>query len=365
MKSEARRPLAERVIDDVGGAFTAGLAYIGDKLGLFVALAAAPRSTSAELAQRTGLDERYVREWLNGMVASRYVEHDPAGPSYFLDAEQKAAFVDEGGRMFVAGTFQLALPSLLLAPRLLELFRHGGGIPFAELSPEIPTAIDRMHRPWFEHLLVQEWLPAAPQTVQSLAGGIAVLDVGCGPGRSTLALARAYPRSRFLGIDPHLPSLDRARAAARQQALDNVEFAPLTIEDLAGGGAGDRAFDLVIAIDCIHDMARPVEALRAVRALLAPGGRVFWSEPTGSREPLENRNLYGRLRASLSPFHCLPVALADGGAGLGTIIGETGARALAAQAGFASFRKLTSQSLTQQFFLLVNEATEGEAAEGG
>jgi len=170
VKSEARKPLAERVIDDVGGAFTVGLAYIGDKLGLFVALAGAPRSTSAELAQRTGLDERYVREWLNGMVASRYVEHDPAGPSYFLDAEQKAAFVDEGGRTFVAGAFQLALPSLLLSPRLLELFRHGGGIPFAALSPEIPTAIDRMHRPWFEHLLVQEWLPAADEALYGLGG---------------------------------------------------------------------------------------------------------------------------------------------------------------------------------------------------
>lgn len=356
--TEVGKPLADQVIDDVGGAFTVGLAYLGDKLGLFVALAAAARSTSAEVAQRTGLDERYVREWLNGMVASRYVEHHPAGASYFLTAEQKAAFVDEGGRTFMAGAFQLALPSLLLVPRLLDVFRRGGGIPFHELSAEIPTAIDRMHRPWFDHLLVAEWLPAAPGVVESLARGISVLDVGCGPGRSTLALARAYPKSRFLGIDPHVPSLDRARAAAREQALGNVEFAPLGVERLADrDGTPGGTFGLVIAIDCIHDMARPVEALRAVRALLAPGGRVFWSEPTGSPEPLENRNPYGRLRASLSPFHCLTVSLGEGGAGLGTIIGEAGARALAAQAGFVSFQKLPSQSLTQQFFLLASEAT--------
>jgi len=345
--------LVDRVIDDVGGAFTAGLAYIGDRLGLFVALAAARRSTSVEVAQRTGLDERYVREWLNGMVASRYVEHDPSEGAYFLDAEQKAAFVDEGGRTFVAGAFQLALPSLLLMPRLLDAFRRGGGIPFHELSPEIPTAIERMHRPWFDHLLVQEWLPAAPGVIEALTTGIAVLDVGCGPGRSTLALARAFPKSRFLGIDPHGPSIDRARAAAREQGLANVELAPVAVESLVENDGGvARPFDLVIAIDCIHDMARPVEALRAVRALLAPGGRVFWSEPTGSHEPLENRNPQGRLRASLSPFHCLTVSLAEGGAGLGTIIGETGARALAAQARFGAFQKLSSQSLTQQFFLL-------------
>jgi 2-polyprenyl-3-methyl-5-hydroxy-6-metoxy-1,4-benzoquinol methylase len=352
------KALGDRVVDDVGGAFTVGLAYMGDKLGLFAALAEAPRSTSVEVAQRTGLDERYVREWLNGMVASGYVEHDPVARAYFLDAEQKAAFVDEGGRTFVAGAFQLALPSLLLVPELLEVFRRGGGIPFQELSPEIPTAIDRMHRPWFDHLLVQEWLPAAPGVIAALAGGITVLDVGCGQGRSTLALARAYPKSRFLGIDPHAPSLDRGRAAARQQALGNVEFAPVTVESLAAGdgiGTTVRAgtYDLAIAIDCIHDMVRPVEGLRAIRTLLAPGGRLFWSEPTGSHEPLENRNPQGRLRASLSPFHCLTVSLAEGGAGLGTIIGEAGARALAAQAGFTAFQKLASQSATQQFFLLV------------
>ena len=352
--------IGDRVIDDVGGAFTVGLAYIGDKLGLFIALAESPRSTSLEVAKRTGLDERYVREWLKGMVASGYVEHEPASETYFLDAEQKAAFVEEGSRTFVAGAFQLALPSLLLAPELLEVFRRGGGIPFRELSPEIPTAIDRMHRPWFDHLLVQEWLPAAPGVVEALSSGITVLDVGCGPGRSTLALARAYPKSRFLGIDPHVPSIERARASARQQGVDNVELAPVTVESLASGdGIGTNparpAFDLAIAIDCVHDMVRPVEGLRAVRALLAPGGRVFWSEPTGSHEPLENRNPQGRLRACLSPFHCLTVSLAEGGAGLGTIIGEAGARALAAEAGFASFQKLPSQSPTQQFFLLASE----------
>lgn len=349
MTPSVPRPLTEQVVDDVGGAFTVALAYMGDKLGLFATLAAEARATSAEVALRTGLDERYVRAWLNAMVAARYVEHDPAAQSYFLTMEQRAAFVDEGSRTFVAGAFQLALPSILLTPQLIQIFQRGGGIAFEELPAEIPAAIERMHRPWFDHLLVQEWLPAAPGVVESLGAGVSVLDVGCGPGRSTLALARAFPRSTFLGIEPHDPSLEQARAAAAVAGLSNLQFVGLPIEGLGRDGG---TYGLVIAIDCIHDMARPVEALRAIRAVLAPGGRVFWSEPTGSHEPLENRNPQGRLRSNLSPFHCLTVSLAEGGAGLGTIIGEAGARALAAEAGFASFTKLPSNSPTQQFFVL-------------
>jgi 2-polyprenyl-3-methyl-5-hydroxy-6-metoxy-1,4-benzoquinol methylase len=343
------RPIAELIIDDLGGAFTVALGYIGDKLGLFAALAAATRSSSHDVAERANLDERYVREWLNAMVAARYIERDRDDDSYFLTPDQKAALVDEGARTFAAGAFQLALPSILMTPRLIEVFRRGGGISFDELSTEIPSAIDRMHRPWFDHLLVQEWLPGVPRLVEALERGISVLDVGCGMGRSTLAMARAYPNSVFLGIDPHAASIDRARALVRTSGLPNVTFSALSIETLADG---DKAFDLVVAIDCVHDMAHPVEGLRAMRSVLTPDGAVFWSEPSGSHEPLDNRNPHGRLRASLSPFHCLTVSLAAGGAGLGTIIGEAGARKLAAAAGFTTFQPVPIESSTQQFFLL-------------
>jgi 2-polyprenyl-3-methyl-5-hydroxy-6-metoxy-1,4-benzoquinol methylase len=343
------RPIAELVVDDVGGAFTTGLAYIGDQLGLFAALAALGRASSEALARQTGLQERYVREWLKAMVSAEYLEYDPTETAYFLTPEQRAALVDEAARTFVAGAFQFALPSLLLTPRLLEVFRTGGGIPFGELPTEIPDALDRMHRPWFDHLLVPQWLPGAPGVVDALERGIAVLDVGCGLGRSTVALARAYPKSRLLGIDPHEASIERARSLAREAGVANARFAARAVEAM---GPEPETFDLVIAIDCIHDMVDPVQSLRAIGALLSPGGVFFWSEPTGSSEPLENRNPQGRLRASLSPFHCLTVSLAGGGAGLGTIIGESGARALAHQAGFGSFEKLSIDSPMQQFFLL-------------
>jgi SAM-dependent methyltransferase len=381
-RDPAQKPIAERVVDDVGGALTVGLAYIGLQLGLFSALAASGRTSSVALAQRIGLAERYVREWLKAMVASRYVEHDPEGGAYFMTPEQVAALVDEGARTFAAGAFQLALPSLLLTPRLLEVFQTGGGIPFGELPAEIPAAIARMHRPWFDHLLVKEWLAGAPDLIEALGGGISVLDVGCGAGRSTVAMAKAFPASRFRGIDPHEPSIAEARALASGAGLANLEFSARSIESLAGafeslagafeslagafeslagaceslpGGSGrgrPALFDLVVAIDCVHDMPAPVSGLRAMGAVLSPQGSLFWSEPTGSREPLENRNPQGKLRSNLSPFHCLTVSLAAGGAGLGTIIGEAGARELAAQAGFVTFEKLPIDSPAQQFFRL-------------
>jgi 2-polyprenyl-3-methyl-5-hydroxy-6-metoxy-1,4-benzoquinol methylase len=364
-----QKTVAERVVDDVGGALTVGLAYIGVRLGLFSALAASGPTTSLDLARRIGLAERYVREWLRAMVASRYVEHDPQGGAYFLTPEQVAALVDEGSRTFAAGAFQFALPSLMLTPRLMEVFKTGGGIPFGELPAEIPAAIARMHRPWFDHLLVKEWLAGAPGLVEALGQGISVLDVGCGAGRSTVAMAKAFPHSTFLGIDPHEPSIAEARALAGADPLANLEFSAQSVESLAdaheslAGASRDLAagdprrgrpapFDLIVAIDCVHDMPAPISGLRAMGAALSARGSVFWSEPSGSREPLENRNPQGKLRSNLSPFHCLTISLAAGGAGLGTLIGEAGARELAEQAGFGSFEKLRIDSPAQQFFLL-------------
>jgi 2-polyprenyl-3-methyl-5-hydroxy-6-metoxy-1,4-benzoquinol methylase len=347
LADSSQKSFAERVADDLGGAFIIGLAYLGDKLGLFAALATHGPTTSAALAERTGLNERYVREWLNAMVAARYLEHQPDRGSYTMTAEQAAVLADEGGRLFAAGAFAFTMESLMLAPRLAVAFQRGGGIPFDELPPAIPAALDRMHRPWFDHLLVQEWLAGVPGLAERLTRGGRVLDVGCGLGRSTMAMARAFPASTFLGIDPHPPSIQSAHQRAAEAALPNASFAASPVQALEAD-----AFDLIVAIDTVHDMVDPVGALRAMRGLLALGGQLFWSEPTGSHEPLENRNPQGRLRASLSPFHCLTVSMAAGGAALGTIIGEAGARELAAAAGFTRFEKVPIPSATQQFFVL-------------
>ena len=344
----SEKSIVQSVIADVGGAFAAGLGYIGDRLGLFKVVAHNGPASSDAIASSAGLDERYVREWLRAMVSAGYVEHRPTDDVYSMTEEQCLVLADEGSPIFAAGAFQFALPSLMQTERLIEAFRNGGGISYAELGEEIPEAIDRMHRPWFDHQMTSQWLPGAGNLQERLATGIRVLDVGCGLGRSTVALAHAYPASTIIGIDPHPESIDKARALASERNVQNAEFRDINLEQLSG----DERFDLILAIDCIHDMSDPVGALRDVRKLLDKSGNLFWSEPTGSHEPMANRDPVGKMRSNLSPYHCLTVSLASGGAGLGTIIGEAGARQLAAEAGFRGFEKLDIQSTMQQFFLL-------------
>ena len=338
--------LIEQIRLDAGGAFVTGLAYLGDRLGLFRELDRSGATSSAGLAAGAGLQERYVREWIEAMAASGYVSHDPDSGTYWLSAEQSAVLVQEDSPCFGGGTFQFALPSLLHTEQLALAFRHGGGIAYSELNPEIHESIDRMHRPWFDHLLTSVWIPAMPGLESRLQDGVDVLDVGCGLGRSTVAMARAYPRSRFVGVDPHAPSLEFAVQLAAQAESSNARFEAQPLEALTSEGT----FDLVMAIDCNHDMADPAGALSHIRGRLAPGGVFVWSEPSGSANPLENTNALGRLRAALSPYHCLTVSLAEGGAGLGTLIGESGARDLATTAGFTQFDVLPVPCDTQMFF---------------
>lgn len=348
------RTLVEQVVADVGGAFVSGLGYIGDRLGLFRTLAGIGPATSAALASRLYLDERYVREWLNAMVSAGYVELDPGVGQYAMTDEQRAVLADESSPTFAAGAFQFALPSLAITGELIEHFRYGGGIAYSELGPEVPQAIDRMHRAWFDHHLTTTWLPALPGLVSRLGAGIRVLDVGCGLGRASIAIARAYPASTVVGIDPHPPSIAEARTLAGNAGVGNVEFRDIAL----AGMSEDERFELILAIDCIHDMVDPVAELVRIRKMLAPygvsrhseTGVLFWSEPSGSADPTKNRNLPGRMRSALSPYHCLTVSLAEGGAGLGTIIGEEGARRLAQEAGFTRFERIPIRSAMQQFF---------------
>lgn len=342
-----RRALIEQVIADAGGAFVTGLGYIGDRLGLFRTLADNGPMTSDALASQLALDERYVREWLKAMVSAGYVESDPEGGTYRMTEEQRSVLADEGSPTFAAGAFQFAIPSLAITERLIEHFRSGGGIGFSELGPEVPEAIDRMHRAWFDHQLTSRWLPALPDVIGKLESGIRVLDVGCGLGRASIAIGKEFPNSRVVGIDPHEPSIAEARKLAEEAGVDNVEFREIALDGMAQG----ERFELILTIDCIHDMTDPVAELVRIRKMLAPDGVLFWSEPSGSADPTKNRNPPGRMRSALSPYHCLTVSLAEGGAGLGTIIGEEGARRLAGDAGYTRFETIPIESAMQQFFL--------------
>jgi 2-polyprenyl-3-methyl-5-hydroxy-6-metoxy-1,4-benzoquinol methylase len=340
--------LAFRVVGDMGGAFVMALGYIGDRLGLFKAMAGAGPVTSEELAQKTGLNERYVREWLRAMVASEYLDYDASSGRYVMTAEQAFVLASEDSPMFVGGAFHFTTPSIQNTPRILEAFRKGGGISYSEIGEEIPWAIERFFRPGYINFLVKEWLAAVPGLIPKLERGATVGDVGCGRGQSTVTIAKAFPNSRVLGIDYHQPSIEHARKLAAEQGAANAEFVAAAAEKIPT----DRKYDLICSFDCIHDMVDPLATLKAIREALAPDGVYVWSEPNASDKAHENRNPLGRTFHSISPLHCMTVSLAYNGAGLGTVIGETGARRLAQEAGFSSFEKLPIQNPFNQFFAL-------------
>lgn len=340
--------LAFRVVGDMGGAFTMALGYIGDRLGIFKAMSDAGPLTSVELAEKTRLNERYVREWAKAMVAGEYIDYEPESDKYVMTDEQAFVLANEDSPMFMGGAFHFTTPSIWKVPEVMNAFENGGGVPYSELPDDIPEAIERFFRPGYIHFLTQEWLPAVEGLKEKLEAGATVADVGCGCGQSTVAMAKAYPKSKILGIDNDATSIERARKLAQENQVSNAEFLCAPAEEIAG----EQKYDLICSFDCIHDMIDPLGTLKAIREALAEEGVYFWSEPNASDKPHENRNPVGRVFSSISPLHCMTVSLAHGGEGLGTVIGENGARELAQKAGFSSFEKLAIENPFNQFFAL-------------
>ena len=338
---------AMRVVTDMGGAFIMALGYVGDRLGLFKALQGDPLSC-ADLAEKTGLNERYVLEWLRAMTAAEYIEHDREADRYYLTDEQAFVLADENSPMFVGGAFHMTTPSVLNTPRILDAFRNGGGIPYAEIGHEVGCAIERFFEPGYRHFMVNQWFAAVEGLNAKLEAGANVLDVGCGRGQSTVHMAKAFPASKFLGVDYHRDSVAAAMKLADEHGVANVKFIQASAEQVPA----DEPFDLICSFDCIHDMVDPSGAVARIRELLADDGLYVWSEPNASHDPTENRNPIGRTFHAVSPLHCMTVSLAHGGAGLGTVIGEKGARELAETAGFTRFERLDIPNPFNQFFAL-------------
>jgi 2-polyprenyl-3-methyl-5-hydroxy-6-metoxy-1,4-benzoquinol methylase len=341
--------LAFRVVGDMGGAFTMALGYIGDRLGLFKAMAGAGPMTSEQLAEKTGTNERYVREWLRAMVASEYLDYDPGAGRYAMTDEQAFVLANEDSPMFVGGGFHLTTPTIMNTPKVMEAFRSGGGVSYSEIGEEIPEAIERFFRPGYLNFLTGDWLAKVPGLVEKLKAGAKVADVGCGCGQSTVAMAKAFPNSEVVGIDYDERSIERAQRLAKEGGVRNAEFVAAPAQEVASRG---EKYDLVCSFDCVHDMVDPKGTLRAIREALKEDGVYLWSEPNASANPLENRNPVGRAFSAISPLHCLTVSLAHEGEGLGTVIGEDGARRLAEEAGFSSFEKLPIENPFNQFFAL-------------
>jgi 2-polyprenyl-3-methyl-5-hydroxy-6-metoxy-1,4-benzoquinol methylase len=350
MDKEKSNRFMQKVVGDVATAIAAGLLWTGDQAGLLRAMAGAGPLSAAELADRSGVRQRYVEEWLAAMAGAGYVEFDAAADRFTLPDEHAQFLVDPDGETYLGGLYG-GLPVLLgMVPTLTEAFRSGEGIAFAEFGEQMPRLLSVMNRPVYEARLVQQWLPAMTGIVEQLRAGGSALDVGCGAGVVPVTLARAFPAARISGIDLDAPSIALARQAAEAAGVaDRVQLQAQRIEDLPA----DARWDLITTFDVVHDLPDPVDALRRIRSHLAEGGRYLMVEPKVADDLESNlANPFARMLYGISCLHCVPQSLAQGGTGLGACWGEKRARALAAQAGFGRFERLPIRTAALAFYQL-------------
>ena len=337
--------LLGRVVNDLGAAMQTPLVVLGYRLGLYAALAEGA-ATTAELAERTGTKERYVREWVRGQAASGYVTYDPGADRYSMSPEQALLFAKEDGPAYLIGGFEVALAAGKVEPRLLQAFRTGEGIGWHEHDDGVPCGTARFFAPGYRANLVPSWIPALDGVAAKLRAGALVADVGCGHGVSTLLMAEAFPRSTFIGFDYHEESLEAARAATRKAGLEaRVSFQRATAKTYPG-----RDFDLVTMFDCLHDLGDPLGAATHVRKTLAPDGTWMIVEPRAGARVQDNLNPVGRVFYSASALVCTPGSLSqEVGLALGAQAGEEPIRAIVAEAGFSRFRRATETPFNAVF----------------
>jgi len=308
----------------------------GDHLGLYRELAAG-EATPAELAKRTGTTERYVREWLANQAAGGYVQYDAPSGRYSMTEEQAFALAQEGSPAFIPGAFQVIAACFSGRERLASCFRSGGGIEWGDQHSCLFEGTERFFRPGYAANLVSGWLPALEGVVEKLERGALVADVGCGLGASSILMAKAFPRSRFIGFDFHPGSVEIARQRARDAGVDGrVKFEVARSTDYPGKG-----YDLVAHFDSLHDMADPLGAARHVRQTLAEGGAWMIVEPFAHDRVEQNLNPVGRVFYGASTMLCVPNSLAGRGPALGAQAGEARLRELVLAAGFRGFRRAT------------------------
>jgi 2-polyprenyl-3-methyl-5-hydroxy-6-metoxy-1,4-benzoquinol methylase len=326
-----------RVVGDFGASASAVLVIIGDKLGLYRAMAGAGPLTPAALARKTGCHERYLREWLDANAAGGYVTYDAGSRTYALPPEQAAALADEHSPAFIPGFFSVVEAMMRAQERIARAFKSGEGMPWGEHAGCLFEGTERFFRPGYLANLTQSWIPALDGVAAKLARGGSVADVGCGVGASTIIMARAYPRSRFIGFDAHAGSIALARERAQQAGVgDRVTFEVATAAEYPGSG-----YDLVAHFDCLHDMGDPTGAARHVRKTVAPDGTWLIVEPYAHDRPEENHNPVGRVFYAASTMLCVPNSLAGEGAALGAQAGEARLRGIVTEGGFTRFRRAT------------------------
>jgi SAM-dependent methyltransferase len=330
--------LVGRLLGDVGAAFSAMLVTIGDRLGLWKAMANGEPVTPAELASRTHTAERYVREWLNAQAAAGYVSYDAATGRYALSREGAFTLADDSSPASFAGLFEIIAACAADADKLTTRFQTGEGMEWGHHHPCLFTGTERFFRAGYIANLTTAWIPALDGVEEKLQAGATVADVGCGVGASTILMAAKYPRSRFFGFDYHPESIELARERARAAGVDDrITFDVALSTDYPG-----TDYDLVAHFDCLHDMEDPAGAARQVRRSLASDGTWMIVEPFAGDHPEQNHNPIGRVFYSASTMLCVPHSLAHGGPALGAQAGEARIRdVVVSEGGFSRFRRAT------------------------
>lgn len=324
-----------KFVTDLGGAVHAGMVVLGDRLGLYKALAEAPM-TSAELAKATSTDVRYVQEWLSSQAAGGYVCFDSATGLFSLSDEQAFTLANEDSPAYLPGGFQIALGALAAVPRIEQCFRTGSGLSWDEQNEDVFRGCERFFRPGYAASLLSAWLPALEGVEDKLKRGAVVADVGCGRGASTLLMARAFPNSRFFGFDYHGGSIGAAQDIANRQGLgDRITFQVSRAKEFPG-----ERYDLVTLFDCLHDMGDPAGAARHIHQRLADDGTWMIVEPFANDDLKDNLNPVGRVFYGFSTLLCTPCSRSqEVGLCLGAQAGEGRIRDVVMSAGFRHFRR--------------------------
>ena len=326
-----------KAIVDFGATFHAALVRVGDKLGLYKALAGAPQ-TPAELAKKTGTSERYVREWLCNQAAGGYVGYDGQTGKFFLSEEQAFTLADENSPAFLPGMFQVALAAIKAEEQITERFKTGKGMGWHEHHPELFIGTERFFRPGYAANLISAWIPSLEGVMEKLEQGASVADVGCGLGASTILMAKSYPKSSFIGFDYHDKSIETARQRAQEAGVgDRIQFEVAKAKDYPG-----ENYDFITFFDCLHDMGDPVGAAAHVRSTLNKNGTWMIVEPSAGDKLEDNLHPIGRAYYGASTLLCTPASLSqEVGLALGAQAGEKRLREVVSAGGVKHFRKAT------------------------
>jgi SAM-dependent methyltransferase len=327
--------LVIKMVGDMGAAAIAPLVIVGDRLGLYKALAEHGPLAPAALAEKTGTTERYVREWCAAQASSGYINYDAQTRTFAMTPEQQAVFADPNSPVCLTGGYYAISSMFIDEPKVTQIFKSGEGLSWGDHHECLFCGTEKFFRPGYAANLVAEWLPKLDGVVEKLTSGGKVADVGCGHGASTLVMARAFPKSQFVGYDFHEASIRHANQLAKEAGLDNIRFEVASAKQYPGND-----YDLVAYFDCLHDMGDPVGALAHTRNALKPDGTLMLVEPFAHDELSENLNPIGRMYFSFSTMICTPASISqEVGLALGAQAGEKRLREVATEGGFTRFRR--------------------------